>query len=182
MTARRDSRADRTPAGRLEEVRLQKVLGYQLAQAAIVTDAIFRAQVGRLLDLGPVEYTVLTLIEENPGGSLARLARALAVTPPHITALVDRLEARGLVARVASDADRRARVLSVTRTGAQLVRKATSRILAAENAALPLTPGEQAILAELLHKVACARENRSAVEEAEREASGQADAAKLSRA
>lgn len=182
MTAKRGSRADRTPAGRLEEVRLQQVLGYQLAQATIVTNAIFRAQVGRPLDLGPVEYTVLTLIAENPGGSLARLARALAVTPPHITALVDRLEARRLVARNASDEDRRARVLSVTRSGAALVRKATSLILAAENAALPLTPGEQAILAELLHKVACARENRSAAEEPERDPSEQTDTQKLSRA
>ena len=134
-------RTDLTPAGRLEEVRLQRVLGYQLAQAALVTDAIFREQVGRPLELGPVEYTVLTLIAENPGGSLARLARALSVTPPHITALVDRLEARGLVARNASDADRRAQVLSVTRAGAALVRKATGLILAAENAALPLSSG-----------------------------------------
>jgi len=161
MTATRRTRADLTPAGRPEEVRLRQVLGYQLARAALVTDAIFREQVGRPLDLGPVEYAVLTLIAENPGGSLARLARALSVTPPHITALVDRLEARGLVARNASDADRRARVLSVTRAGAALVRQATGRIIAAEHAALPLSPGEQAILAELLQKVAGARESRS---------------------
>ena len=182
VTAKPARRTDLTPAGRLEEVRLRQVLGYQLAQAALVTDAIFRDQVGRPLELGPVEYTVLTLIAENPGGSLARLARALAVTPPHITALVDRLEARGLVARNASDADRRAQVLSVTRTGAALVRKATGLIIAAENAVLPLSPGEQAILAELLHKVACGRENRSAAAEQEREASGRGDAERLGRA
>jgi DNA-binding MarR family transcriptional regulator len=182
MTAKRAGRADLTPAGRLEEMRLQHVLGYQLAQAALVTDAIFRDRVGGPLELGPVEYTVLTLIAENPGGSLARLARALAVTPPHITALVDRLEARGLVARNASDADRRAQVLSVTRAGAALVRKATRLIIAAENAVLPLSPGEQAILAELLHKVACARANRAAGEEQERDPSKQGGALKLSRA
>jgi hypothetical protein len=50
------------------------------------------------------------------------------------------------------------------------------------DAALPLTSGEQAILAELLHKVACARANRAAAEEAEREAAGQVDTQKLSRA
>jgi DNA-binding MarR family transcriptional regulator len=182
MTAKHDGRADRTPAGRLEEVRLQQVLGYQLAQAAIVTNNIFRTQVGGPLDLGTVEYTVLTLIAENPGGSLAQLARALAVTPPHITALVDRLEGRGLVARNASDADRRARVLSVTRTGAELVRQATSRILAAEHGVLPLSPGEQAILAELLHKVACARESQTVAKGEERVASVRGNAKKLSRA
>jgi DNA-binding MarR family transcriptional regulator len=147
-----------TPAGQLEEARLQTVLGYQLAQAAIVTDRIFREQVGQPLDLRPVEYTVLTLVAENPGGSLARLARALSVTAPNITALVERLEGKGLVARRASDQDRRAHILHVTEKGRELVRIATQRIVTAERSALALTTGEQAILAELLHKVACARE------------------------
>lgn len=161
MTSKRALPQALTPAGRLEEAQLQMVLGYQLAQAAIVTDAIFRNQVGEPLELRPVEYTVLTLIAENPGGSSARLARALAVTPPHITAIVDRLVARGFVQRKASDEDRRAQTLTATRSGAELVRKATERIVAAERVALALTAGEQAILAELLHKVACARENGS---------------------
>jgi hypothetical protein len=55
MTAKRPSRLDMTPAGQLEEARLQKVLGYQLAQAAIVTDAIFTEQVGKSFNLRPVE-------------------------------------------------------------------------------------------------------------------------------
>ena len=99
----------------------------------------------------------LTLIAENPGGSLVRLARALSVTPPNISTMVDRLETKGLVARSASEEDRRAQVLRVTAKGADLVRKATQRIVQAEGEALPLTAGEQAILAELLHKVAAAR-------------------------
>jgi len=157
MTQKRSVRRDLTPAGRMEEARLQKVLGYQLAQAVLVTDAIFFEQVGEPFNLRPVEYTVLTLIAENPGGSLVRLARALSVTPPNISTMVDRLEAKGLIAREASEQDRRAHVLHVTAKGAELVRKATQRIVAAESATLPLTPGEQAILAELLHKVALAR-------------------------
>lgn len=161
MTSKRALPQALTPAGRLEEAQLQMVLGYQLAQAAIVTDTIFRNQVGEPLELRPVEYTVLTLIAENPGGSSARLARALAVTPPHITAIVDRLVQRGFVQRKASAEDRRAQVLTATRSGGELVRKATERIVAAERSALALTAGEQAILAELLHKVACARENGS---------------------
>lgn len=156
--AKRTARPVLTPAGRLDEARLSMVLGYQLAQAAIVTDAIFSREVGEPLQLRRVEYTVLTLIAENPGGSPARLARALAVTPPNISALVDRLVGRGLVQRKASDEDRRGQQLSVTRAGAELVRKATERIVAAERAAMMLTVGEQAILAELLHKVACARD------------------------
>ena len=157
MTQKRSARSDLTPAGRMEEAGLQKVLGYQLAQAVLVTDAIFFEQVGKPFNLRPVEYTVLTLIAENPGGSLVRLARALSVTPPNISTMVDRLEAKGLVARESSEQDRRAHVLHVTPKGAELARKATQRIVGGESSALPLTPGEQAILAELLHKVAAAR-------------------------
>lgn len=159
MTTKRNSRGELTPAGQLEEARLQTVLGYQLAQAAIVTQAIFFEQVGVPLKLRPVEYTVLTLIAENPGGSLVRLARALSVTPPHITTMVERLETRGLIARTPSETDRRAHILHVTPKGGELVRKATEKVLRAESEVLPLTPGEQALLLELLHKVAGARTN-----------------------
>jgi DNA-binding MarR family transcriptional regulator len=157
MTSKRSAAPTLTPAGRLEEARLQMVLGYQLAQATIVTSLIFDKVVGGPLELRPVEYTVLTLIAENPGGSPAQLARALAVTPPNITAIVDRLVARALVQRKASAEDRRAQILTASRAGAELVRKATEGIVDAERATLALTAGEQAILAELLHKVACAR-------------------------
>ncbi|MBE7367841.1 MarR family winged helix-turn-helix transcriptional regulator [Ramlibacter pallidus] len=160
MPQKRPARSDQTPAGRLEEARLQSVLGYQLAQAAIVTHDVFAVHAGKPLDLRPVEYTVLTLIAENPGGSLARLARALAVTAPNITVMVDRLEQRGLVAREQSAEDRRSQVLHTTAKGADLVRKATERIIEAEKATLPLSVGERAMLLELLHKVACARAAR----------------------
>lgn len=157
MSSKRTVRADLTPAGQLEEARLQNVLGYQLAQAAIVTNDLFARHAGEPFSLRPVEYTVLTLVAENPGGSLARLARALAVTAPNITAMVDRLEAKGWLQRGYSEQDRRAQVLHVTPAGAELVRAATQRIAEAERAALPLTPGERGMLLELLHKVACAR-------------------------
>lgn len=160
MATRKPSTAELTPAGRLEEAGLTGVLGYQIAQAQIVTDAIYRAEVGEPFGLRPVEYTVLTLIAENPGGSLARLARALSVTAPNITAMVDRLESKGLVARAPSDEDRRSHVLNTTRKGAELVRKATRLIVAREQALLPLTAGERAMLLELLHKVASARTAR----------------------
>ncbi|MBI5279091.1 MAG: MarR family transcriptional regulator [Burkholderiales bacterium] len=160
MRPKKPSRSDRTPAGQLEEARLQQVLGYQLVQAEIVTRGLYEREVGEPLKLRPVEYTVLTLISENPGGSLARLARALAVTAPNITVIVDRLEARGLIARTHSEQDRRTQVLHTTRAGAELVREATERIIAAEKAELPVTQGERAMLVELLHKVACARAGR----------------------
>jgi DNA-binding MarR family transcriptional regulator len=160
MSQKKLPKSERTPAGQLEEARLQSVLGYQLAQAAIVTSDLFVAHAREPFGLRPVEYTVLTLIAENPGGSLARLARALAVTAPVITVMVDQLEERGLVQRSQSAEDRRSQVLHTTRKGSELVRNATESIIAAEREKLPLTAGEHAMLLELLHKVACARSGR----------------------
>ena len=158
MPAKRPARPDVTPAGQLSEAKLHFVLGYQLAQAAIVTNGLFRRHAGEPFGLRPVEYTVLTLIAENPGGSQARLARALAVTAPNITAIVDRLEAKGWIARSRSEHDRRSQTLHATKKGGELARKATQGIVDAERGTLSgLSTGEQMILIELLHKVACER-------------------------
>jgi DNA-binding MarR family transcriptional regulator len=152
-TNRRDTAA--TPAGNLAEAALHRVLGYQLAQATIVTTGVFVSHVGEPFELRPVEYTILALIGQNPGGSPAQLAKALAVTAPNITMWIDRLEGRGLVARQRSDTDKRAQHLQLTAKGKSLVNVATERVLAAEREALAdLSDGERTILIELLHKVA----------------------------
>lgn len=150
---------DITPKGRLSEASLHMVLGYQLAQAAIVTNAVFARQVGAPFDLRPVEYTVLALIHENPDVSATRLAKALAVTAPNIAAWIDRLEKRGLVQRIPHATDRRAQHLRTTAQGTALARKSTEAILDGEQSALAsLSKGERLILVELLHKLAVCRE------------------------
>lgn len=147
-----------TPDGRLAEDDLQQVLGYQLAQAAITTTRVFNEAVGQPFDLRPVEYTLLALIQKNPGGSAAQLAKALAVTAPNITMWLDRLEARQLVQRLRSETDRRAQRLQLTPQASRLMAQATARLLQGERSALELlSTGERAILLELLHKVACCR-------------------------
>jgi DNA-binding MarR family transcriptional regulator len=146
---------DETPSGHLAATGLNGVLGYQLAQAAVATTAVFVQEVGGPQDLRPVEYTVLQLVAENPGTSPVRLAKALAVTKPNITMWVDRLVGRGLVKRSPSASDKRAQELRTTAAGAALAKAATAALRSAEERALRhLSAGERAILAELLHKVA----------------------------
>ncbi len=146
---------DHTPAGHLRAAGLRDVLGYQLAQASVFANRVFMAEVGGPQDLRTVEYTVLQLICENPACSPVQLAKALSVTKPNITMWVDRLVGRGLVQRSPSQSDKRVQELRPTEAGAALARTATDRLHAGEAAALAeLSPGERAILAELLHKVA----------------------------
>jgi DNA-binding MarR family transcriptional regulator len=147
-----------TPDGRLSESGLHQIVGYELAQAAITTTQVFAAQVGEAFDLRPVEFTLLTLLEDNPGSTAKQLARALSVTPPNITMWVDRLEERGLVGRERSVTDRRAQHIRLTPRGTQLARKALRLLAEGEQAVLaPLSLAERTMLVELLHKVACCR-------------------------
>lgn len=158
MPKERPSPPDATPAGRLTEACLHQILGYQIAQASIATTGVFMRLVGKPFDLRPVEYTLLSLINENPGGSSTRLAKALAVTAPNITVWVDRLEKRGLIQRLPNAADKRAQQLQTTASGAQLAGQATQCLLQGERQAFDgLSEGERMILIELLHKLACQR-------------------------
>ena len=74
---------------------------------------------------------------------------------PKTAAWIDRLSRRGLVTREQHSRDGRAWHLRATPAGRELVQQATERIRTAEAAALArLSPAEQLMLFELLHKVA----------------------------
>jgi DNA-binding MarR family transcriptional regulator len=142
----------------LEEEKLHQIVGYQLAQATIVTSGVFDTQVGTPLKLRPVEYTILMLVKENADVSPAQLSKALAVTRPNISVWIDKLEARGLVKRSQNNSDRRGQLLRTTEKGSALAIKATRLLIHGERKAFTtLTVVEQLMLTELVHKLACAR-------------------------
>jgi DNA-binding MarR family transcriptional regulator len=155
--ARERTQGDRTPAGKLAEAGLLTVLGYQVTQAMLTTDRIYEAAVGRT-GLHRVEYTILMLVRANPGCTAASLSKALAVSAPNMVLWLERVAGKGLLERTPSDVDRRANHLHLTARGEETARQATEALHAAEAAALAsLSPGERALLGELLHKVAACR-------------------------
>lgn len=144
-----------TPEARLEEGGLHDVLGYQLAQASLLTDQRFASAVGQPTGLGQVEFTLLHLIKQNAAVTPSRLARALAVSMPAITVWMGKLEQRGLITRRRSATDRRSAHFEVTAEGLALVTQAMAAVLAEEAQLLAhLSPAERAMLLELLRKVA----------------------------
>lgn len=158
MTAKQPLPREQTPAGRLDEAGIHAILGYQLAQASIVTTRVFTERIGAVFELRPVEFTILVLVDGNPGVSARQLADALAVTPPNITMWIDKLERRGHVERERSDTDRRAQHIRATPQGSALARKAVALVVDAERDELAaLSAAERAMLVELLHKVARCR-------------------------
>ena len=150
---------DETPDGRLHEDALEQLIGYQVAQANVVTLAVFQAVVGKPLGLRTVEYSVLALIASNGEASPAQLAKALNLSPSYITMALDKLTGKGLVRREIDERDRRAQRLHTTRQGKTQVAQMTQALLAAERRLLSdaLSAGEQLMLKELLHKLARTR-------------------------
>ena len=147
-----------TPSVALDEAAMKELVRYQLAQASIVTIEVFDEQVGRPQDLKAVEYTMLALIQANPGVSPARLRKALCLSAPYVTSSLEKLHTRGFILREVNQQDRRGQHLRVTRAAERLVAELTQTLLAAERARFhTLTLAEQRMLAELLHKLALAR-------------------------
>lgn len=73
------------------------------------------------------QATLLWLIRDRPGLSLAELAAEEDISPPALSGNVDRLEAAGLVERVRSSDDRRRVGLRLTEKGSQLLRRVRAR-------------------------------------------------------
>ena len=149
---------ERTPQARLSEAGMHAILGYQLAQAGIVTTQVFEAQVGGEAGLRRGEFTLLALVQGNPDVTARQLARALAVTPPNVALWIEKLQARGLLSRERSSSDARMQHIRITPRGSRKVDQAVQALLQGERSALStLSPAEHAMLLELLHKVALAR-------------------------
>jgi DNA-binding MarR family transcriptional regulator len=148
-----------TPADReaLDLSAVRHLLGFRLALAEAGTRRVFQSHIGTPFELRPVEFTLLLLLQANPGATPKRLAQALRLSPPNVTVLVDRLAARGLVQRQPCPDDGRATIVQLTRTGAERARRAHEASRTMEDGLLQaLTPGERALLGELLDKLAAA--------------------------
>ncbi len=113
-------------------------------------------------DLTPVQFGALSAVAAVPGIDQATLAARIAYDRATIGGVVDRLVAKGLVARSVSQTDRRARVLRLTAAGQamlQAVRPLVARVQ--EETLEGLEPGERETFRALLLKATEAGNARS---------------------
>lgn len=102
------------------------------------------------------QYNVLRILRGAGAEGLPTLeiAGRMVEHAPGITRLIDRLEAKGLVARKRRPDDRRVVRCVITGTGQRLLKKLDDEVNAADDAALAmLDPGEQRTLIELLERI-----------------------------
>lgn len=69
------------------------------------------------LDLTQKQVSVLWLVQDHPGMAQADLGRSLQMDRATVMAIVNRLQAKGLVVRGASTVDRRRQTLTLTAAG-----------------------------------------------------------------
>ena len=115
---------------------------------------VFQAQTQAAgLDLTSVQFAALDAIAQQPGIDQASLAATIGFDRATIGGVIDRLERKGLVQRVVSTQDRRARQLSLTPDGGQLLLASRPVVEALQADILaPLTPEDRTTFLALAHK------------------------------
>lgn len=129
---------------------LPGLVGYQvrLAQMAIFAD--FDETLGELR-LSPGLFGLLVIVQANPGLKQSRLAQAARLDRSSLVPALNKLEARGLVARCDAPGDRRAYGLHLTAAGAALLARAKRAVRRHEaRLATGLGKGERDLLMGLL--------------------------------
>jgi DNA-binding MarR family transcriptional regulator len=145
--------ADDADKPQIDPGRLWGLLGFHLRLAQVTMQRGFTEALAGL-DLTQKQCATLELIAANPGVSQVAIASRLRNDRATMMALIDRLEARGLVARRRSEADRRRQELSLTPEGEALLARAMHAVEAHERRfSARFTEAELGTLIELLGRV-----------------------------
>jgi DNA-binding MarR family transcriptional regulator len=107
------------------------------------------------IDLDPRQYLLLRTVGACRDQSQQAVGAALQIPPSRMVVLVDSLEGRGLIERVANPVDRRAHALRLTPAGRTLLQRATPIAEAFEaEVCRPLDGAERTALLGLLGRLA----------------------------
>jgi DNA-binding MarR family transcriptional regulator len=97
-------------------------LGYFLRRIQVWVFQDFLKTLSKL-DVRPAQYSVLAVIEANPGLSQSDLADFLGIERARLVRMLDRLEKRGFAKRKASPRDRRSHALFLTSEGQKALKR-----------------------------------------------------------
>lgn len=147
------SRAARPAARALDRGVLEDLLGYHLRRSQVAVFQDFAKAMDGMA-LTPGQFGVLALIQANPGLSQSALGQAMGVDRSTVVAVIDKLEARGLVQRAAAANDRRSNALRLSAEGAKRFASALRRVHGHEKRITRrLSAAERAQLLGLLRRV-----------------------------
>jgi len=151
--------AVRRNAGRFAKT--ARMPGHLLRRCQQIAVSIF-LQESRDVDLTPLQFVVLSALDDQGELDQARLGGMTALDRTTIGVVIDKLEARGLVDRRRSETDRRSKLITCTASGRVLLSRAIPIAERAQGRILsPLSPDEQAQFIDLLERVADANNAES---------------------
>ena len=126
--------------------------GHLIRRAHQISGAIFTARLAGF-DITSVQYAAMVAIASQPGIDATRLSDLIAFDRATLGGVLDRLEAKGLIARQPSRQDRRVKTITLTVDGSALLETVKDRVLAAQAEMMhSLSEAEQAQFIALLKK------------------------------
>jgi DNA-binding MarR family transcriptional regulator len=134
---------------------LADLLGYSLKRAQLKVFEDFLRCVAPL-QLTPAQFSVLLLLDRNPGRNQTEIANTLGILRPNFVSMLDALESRGLCTRMRSTNDRRSHILVLTDKGKAVLARAKKLVATKHEARLNelLGPANRVALLEMLSKIA----------------------------
>jgi len=134
---------------------LSELLGYAMKRAQLKVFEDFLRCVAPL-QLTPAQFSVLLLLDRNPGRNQTEIASTLGILRPNFVSMLDGLESRGLCERVRSANDRRSHILLLTDKGRAVLARAKKLVASKHEARLNelLGPANRVALLEMLAKIA----------------------------
>lgn len=132
---------------------LKSLLGYNARRAALTIIEVFLERMAQF-GLRPVDFSVMSVIQHNPGVTSRQLCAALNLLPPNLVGLIHSLEARGLIQRRPHPTDGRAMGLHPTTEGTTLMQQAEQAATDLEiDCSSRLTDAQRKTLLDLLQKI-----------------------------
>jgi DNA-binding MarR family transcriptional regulator len=153
--ARKEPAEASSEGSALQMGELSELLGYSLKRAQLRIFEDFLRCVAPL-QLTPAQFSVLLLLDKNPGRNQTEIANTLGILRPNFVAMLDGLESRDLCARIRSTNDRRSHILVLTDKGRAVLARAKKLVAAKHEARLNelLGPANRAALLSMLTTIA----------------------------
>jgi DNA-binding MarR family transcriptional regulator len=132
---------------------LPNLVGYVMRRAQLlIFDDFIKTMAS--IDLRPASYSVMAVIDANPGSTQSAVSAALGLQRTNLVAIIDQLEERGLARRAPAKADKRSYALTLTAKGKRLLGEANELVAQHEQRMrAPLQPHEAEQLMSLLHRL-----------------------------
>ena len=128
--------------------------GHLVRRVGQISAALFAEEMADH-DLTQVQFAALYAIRANPGADATRLSALIAFDRSTLGGVLERLEAKALIARDPVEADRRVKRLRLTSAGAALLRRAEAPVRRVQDRLLaPLAAADRATLIRLLAQIA----------------------------